>query len=135
TINLSADLVVGGTGPTKPVPAGGVAVYLFTVTNAGPSPASSVTFTDALPAGATATDAIPDQGVCNLLGQTVSCSLGIIPSGVAIVVEVHASPTVIGQAISNAGATAAEPDPNPANSSVAISTDVTAGADLALTQR
>jgi len=135
TVNLAADLALAATGPTKPVPAGGHARYIFTVTNNGPSPASSVVFTDNLPAGSLVVDATPDQGSCNLLGQSLTCSLGIIPPAVAVNVEVHVASTVTGQAVSNASVTAAEADPSTTNNAVTISANITAGADLALTQR
>jgi uncharacterized repeat protein (TIGR01451 family) len=135
TVNLAADLALVGTGPTAPVPAGGLSVYRFTVTNNGPSPASTVVFSDTLPAGVTATAAIPDQGACGVVGQVLSCSLGIIPTGIAVVVEVQAVPTVVGLAVHNATVGAAEPDPSAANNAISLSTQVIPGADLVLTQR
>jgi hypothetical protein len=65
----------------------------------------------------------------------VTCSLGIIPTAVAVNVEVHVVSTVTGQAVSNASVTAAEADPSNTNNAVTISADISAGADLALTQR
>jgi uncharacterized repeat protein (TIGR01451 family) len=135
TVNLAVDLGLTAQGPTAPVPAGGLIVYRFVVTNNGPSPASSVILEDTLPAGVTVAEAIPDQGVCTPAGQVLSCSLGIIPTGVSIAVEVQAVPSAVGVVVHNASVRAAEPDINATNNTVSLSTQVTAGADLVLSQR
>ncbi|MDX6647145.1 MAG: large repetitive protein [Miltoncostaeaceae bacterium] len=135
TVNLAVDLGLTAQGPTAPVPAGGLIVYRFVVTNNGPSPASSVLLEDTLPAGVTVAEAIPDQGVCTPAGQVLSCSLGIIPTGVSIAVEVQAVPSAVGVVVHNASVRAAEPDINATNNTVSLSTQVTAGADLVLSQR
>jgi uncharacterized repeat protein (TIGR01451 family) len=115
TVNLAVDLGLTAQGPTAPVPA--------------------VLLEDTLPAGVTVAEAIPDQGVCTPAGQVLSCSLGIIPTGVSIAVEVQAVPSAVGVVVHNASVRAAEPDINATNNTVSLSTQVTAGADLVLSQR
>ncbi|MBZ5723602.1 MAG: DUF11 domain-containing protein [Acidobacteriia bacterium] len=132
TVN-TADMSLTMSVPAS-VNAGSVLTYTLTVHNSGPSPATQVTVTDALPAplfGFTAS-----QGICagTVGGNTFSCNLGAMAAGSSATVTVSvALPSGI-TSISNSasvsaldGAGVAIPDPNTANNTASATTAVTAG--------
>ena len=74
TLTPSADVQVAKSGPATAV-AGTNVVYTLTVTNAGPSDATSVTLTDPTPPGLTF---VPNTGDCT---TAFPCTLGTLPPG------------------------------------------------------
>lgn len=145
TIDSSADLSVTKTGPAA-LTAGAAITYTINVANVGPSPATSVSLTDALPAGVTFSSLTEPAGwncttpAVNTNG-TITCTLATLPAGGA-----PQSFTVTGQ-VDVAAATgnitntatvgAASPDPNAANNSDSATTAITAlviDADLSVTK-
>ena len=115
-----ADLGITKAGDADPVTAGTNLTYTLTVTNAGPSDATSVVATDTLPAG-TSFVSSPDGCVEGPVG-TVTCNLGTIAAGgmdtADIVVLVD--PSTTGTITNNASVAAATTDNNAANDTTSL---------------
>jgi len=151
-VDVLADLTLRST-LSGTVRAGKTLTYLLTVTNTGPSNAIGVVLTDTLPLSATLASANASRGkgcAWQPGGASVSmlvCDLGRLYSGdvatVTITVRVDlmaATPSATLRASSAALAhTAAvwsdQPDPQPANNTVAESMPVVAEADLSIEHR
>ncbi|HYC90856.1 MAG TPA: endonuclease/exonuclease/phosphatase family protein [Thermoanaerobaculia bacterium] len=143
TVATSADLLLSKTDSPDPVNAGSNLSYTITLTNSGPSNATTAVFTDTLPAGTTFvslsttgtwTCTTPAVGATG----TVTCnnaSFGVTVDFFTLVVNVNsglASGTVLSNTATLASAT---PDPNGANNSATATTTVGAGsADLSVTK-
>ncbi len=139
-VSSSSDLAMANAGAPNPVAAGANITYTQTVTNNGPSDATSVTFTETIPANTTLQLATPPAGwVCSIPGGTgtLVCSIADLPPGTAIftvVVKVNTG-TANGTVISDtASVSSAIADPNAANNSATVNTIVgaTAQADLSV---
>ena len=116
-VNVEADLSVAKDDSSDPVIAGTSLNYTLTVTNNGPSDATGVALTDALPSNVIFSSASTG---CNYVAGTheIGCTIGNLASGtstaVAIEVTVLASSTPF--VISNTtSVTGNEKDPNDAN--------------------
>jgi uncharacterized repeat protein (TIGR01451 family) len=119
TIGASADIGIVKAGPSTATPGSDV-TYTLTVTNNGPSTATGVTVTDALPSGVTFVSATPSAGSCSGT-TTVTCTIGSLNNGgtatVSLVVHT-ASNLAISTSISNtATVTSGVTDPTPGNNS------------------
>ncbi|ALG68758.1 beta-propeller fold lactonase family protein [Beggiatoa leptomitoformis] len=132
----SADISVDLTASPSPVLAGNNLTYTATVTNAGPSTASTVTLTQTLPTGATVvgTPSIT-SGQCTVASNIITCtvsSLGTAATQNAVVMTSVIQPTTSGSLSSTLSATVATPtDSNTANNSKTLITAVTqSNADL-----
>ena len=128
----AADLAVTQTAAPNPVLTSQNLTYILMVTNLGPSAASSVTVTDALPAGFSFVSANVNQGTCSNAGGMVTCSLGILSTNalatMAITVAPGASSNVTN--INNtATVTATEFDPATTNNAATASVVVYRDAD------
>ena len=137
TITTSADVSVSKVDSADPVNAGAGFSYVVTVSNSGPSDATSVDLTDVLPAGVTFVSATPDQGSCSEAAGTVSCGLGTISSGVSVDVVITVtvdSDTVAGTITNNASVITTTTDANAANDSASEDTTVTTSADVAVSK-
>jgi uncharacterized repeat protein (TIGR01451 family) len=122
--SASADLSITKTSAPNPATAGANLTYKLTVANAGPSAASSVKVTDALPAGVAFISVTPSQGTCSF-ATTVICQLGSLAAGGAVAsVTIVVKPNAAGTFSNSANVTSPVSDPNPANNSVAINTAV-----------
>jgi uncharacterized repeat protein (TIGR01451 family) len=117
----SADLSVSLVASPNPVLVGQTVSYTLTVTNVGPSPASSVTLTDALPATVTFVSASP---ACVNLGGNVVCNLGTLSSGGATNFTIVVTPTAGGLITNILTVASPTPDPNSANNSATSVTTV-----------
>jgi uncharacterized repeat protein (TIGR01451 family) len=129
-----ADLSVSATASPEPVGAGAPLTYTLTVSNAGPSQASSLTVSDALPSGASFVSASGAGWSCSGTGP-VTCtlpSLGIASAApISIVVD---APAAAGTILNNASVTSSTSDPSAANNAAAATSNVFARADLSVTQ-
>lgn len=117
-----ADLAITKTGTPDPALVGGTLTYTLSVTNQGPSTATSVTVTDPLPASVILVSATPSQGTCSSAGGTVTCSLGSLADGATATVTIRVTPAVKATITNTASVSANERDPNPANNSATAST-------------
>jgi uncharacterized repeat protein (TIGR01451 family) len=122
----SADLSITKTGPATAGPNTNI-TYTITVSNAGPSFASSVVVTDVLPAGLTFVSATPSQGLCSGSG-TVTCSLGTVNIGASATISLVAhTPANVSTFSNTATVSSATTDPTPGNNtSTANTSPVTA---------
>ena len=81
--SASADLVVVKRDSPDAVVAGTALSYALALSNRGPSAASGVTLTDALPAGVTVIAATSTQGTCTGT-TTITCNVGTMLAGRAL---------------------------------------------------
>jgi len=135
-----SDLVMSNTATPNPVAAGANITYTQTITNSGPSDATSVVFTETVPANTTLQLITPPAGWnCSNPGPTgtLICSVADMPPGTAVftvVVNVNTG-TANGTVITDiAQASSAVADPNAANNRATAVTIVgtTAQGDLSV---
>jgi uncharacterized repeat protein (TIGR01451 family) len=122
------DMSITKTDSPDPVAPGGTLTYHMTVTNNGmptmPATTSGVTLTDVLPAGVTFVSATPSSGTCSGT-STVTCKLGIFPSGATATVDiVVTAPNAAGTLTNTATVAAATTDPNLSNNTATQMTTV-----------
>ncbi len=139
-ISSSSDLSMTNAASPNPVAAGANITYTQTITNTGPSDATSVSFSETNPANTTFVSLVTPAGwACTSPGATgtIVCTASDMPPGTAVftlIVNVNAG-TVNGTVISNTvRASSAISDPNGANNSATANTIVgsTAQADLSV---
>ena len=111
TVTAQADLALTKAVSPTQVEVGQDFTYTLTVTNRGPSPATGVTVTDALPAGVTVGTVVASQGSCALAGATVTCALGTVAANAAATVTITATREVPEPISNTASVTGTEPDP------------------------
>ena len=131
----AANLQVTGTvsGPSSEV--GGQVTAHLDVTNAGPSPATGVTFVATVPAGVTVVSATSPAGPCVISGVTVTCTItGGLANGATTSLDLVLSPTaaVANQLIVVNGVVRSnEANPAPERASVTLTVAVKALAAVA----
>ncbi|HYE16327.1 MAG TPA: carboxypeptidase regulatory-like domain-containing protein [Pyrinomonadaceae bacterium] len=110
----SADLSVKKTDSVDPVAVGETTTYTMTVKNAGPSVATGVTLTDALPAGMTFVSATTSRGTLSTpavgSGGTVTADLGSMGLNATATVTVTVAVTTHGKFTNTATVTGNESD-------------------------
>jgi uncharacterized repeat protein (TIGR01451 family) len=107
--------------------------YSISVTNNGPDVAKNVGVTQILPASATILSATPSQGSATFSSGLMTASLGSLDLGATATVTVVVRPNVLGSITSTATVSSQEPDFEPANNSVTVTSQVVPpNADLAL---
>ena len=74
TVIISADLAIAKIDSADPVNPGQAFTYTLTVTNNGPSDASSLTVSDSVPAQFTVTGVSSGAGSCGNVGNVVTCT-------------------------------------------------------------
>ena len=122
-IGDSMDLSLAMTDTPDPVALGSNLTYNITVSNVGALPATNITFTDPLPAGATFVSANSGQGSC-MGTSTVTCNLGTLNGGAQTTVTIVIKPPASTNISNTASVTATETDPTPANNTTTQNTQV-----------
>src|SRR5215213_1154245 len=130
-LSPAPDLEVTMTDSPDPAPFGSNLTYTITVKNTGELPATGVTLTDALPAGATLVSANSTAGTCTGT-TTINCGLGTLNSGATVTVTIVVTPPT-GTITNTATATLNETD-NPGNNTATAETLVDL-ADLTITKK
>jgi uncharacterized repeat protein (TIGR01451 family) len=121
----AADISVTKTDSPDPAHVGQNLTYTITVTNGGPSTATGITLSDALPKNAGFGSARSSQGSCTLKPQKrlVTCSLGSLAGGASATVTIVVKPTSKGTITNTATARANQFDSNAAdNTATAVTT-------------
>jgi uncharacterized repeat protein (TIGR01451 family) len=137
TVTSSADISTSiSQSPVSVVASGSHLVYTITTSNGGPSAASNVTTTDALPAGVTFNSAVASQGSCSGT-TTVTCSLGSLAAGASATSTITVTPpgALRGTTLQDSATSGAtESDPSSANNtSATVDATVTSAVDLGVT--
>jgi len=140
----TANIVVSNSAAPNPVQAGNNITYTITVTNDGPSSATTVTFNDAIPTNTTFVSFMQTGTVWSCptpgSGGKVTCTIGTLASGATttftLVVNV-ASGTASGTIISDTATTSTStPDSNPGSNSATVNVTVASAGqyDLSVTK-
>ena len=142
-VNQLADLGLSAADAPDPVLVGAPLTYTFTVANSGPNAASSVAFTNTVPAGVTLVSASPSQGIAITNANTVLANLGTLNTGAVVTVTIVVIPTLSTlppgintvRLTNTASVGCSETDPNPANNlATAVTTVVRLVADVGVSQ-
>ncbi|MEO8424081.1 MAG: hypothetical protein ABI595_09240, partial [Actinomycetota bacterium] len=137
TVTRSADLSIVKTDSTDPVTPGQAFTYTLTVTNNGPSNASTLSVSDTVPAQFTVTSVTSPGATCGFSGNVVTCTRPTLIAAAAWVITVSVTANVAappGTYSNTATVSAATADPTPANNSSSQNTTISPSADLAVTK-
>jgi uncharacterized repeat protein (TIGR01451 family) len=118
----TADLALTMEGPTTSTVDRNV-TYTLGVRNNGPSTASAIVISDSLAEGMQLVSAAVGSVTC-AGSQTVTCPVGVLPSGGVATATVIASITEAGSHTNTASVSGAQADPNAANNSASVTTRV-----------
>ena len=131
TVAADADLGVTLTPSITNAPIGSQVGYVLTVSNNGPSTATGTSVTVQFPSSFSNFIAMPDQGsyVINP-DNSITISLGVIPSGSASTTQLTATPTAVGPATTTATVMSPLLDPDTANNVATATINVANAADL-----
>jgi YD repeat-containing protein len=122
----SVDLVMSaGAGP-HPLTLGSPLVHTFVIRNVSSTVASQVTLVHTHPASATFLSGAASQGTTSAGSGQVTANLGVLAAGASATVTIRMAPTTGGTYSSQTTVTAAEPDTNSADNTVALATPVEA---------
>ncbi|MGC8639135.1 MAG: Calx-beta domain-containing protein [Isosphaeraceae bacterium] len=128
TVNPAVDLAITkfSASPTT-VQIGDDLTYTIDVTNNGPSPATGVTVTSPLGAGAsyvTGSGTVSPAGTASLQGSNVMANLPTLASGASATITYTVVPSLIETLNASTSVTATETDTVPSNNSAATTTTV-----------
>jgi uncharacterized repeat protein (TIGR01451 family) len=124
TLAAAVDLAVGLTIATNPVQVLDEVTYLMTVTNRGPSTATSVNLTNILPPSMTYVAGTPSQGYCTDIGSDAFCPIDNIAPGAVVTITLRVRATLPGSFTSTAVVHANETEVNPADNTATQNTAV-----------
>lgn len=125
-VGQAADLALGLTASPNPVVLTSNLTYFITVTNLGPNAATNVILNQTLPVGVSVVSTVLSQGTSRLNAGTLLCNLGTIVPGTRATATVIVTTTKLGTLNSSATVTASQADPNPANNTASVSSQVAA---------
>ncbi len=137
TVIRQADLTISKLDNPNPVTAGESLTYTLTITNNGPSDASSVSLTDPLPTGLTPGTPVASQGgTCGKSGNTVTCNVGTLTAGqkTTITIPATVAASLLTNPVNTATVASTTSDPNSTNNSATVTTTLQTRANLALTK-
>jgi uncharacterized repeat protein (TIGR01451 family) len=127
------DLGITMTDAPDPATIGGNLVYTMVVSNAGPGVARGAVVSQTLPGTVQYVSGFASQGSCGQAGGVVTAPLGNLAVGATATVTVTVTPNAAGTIFSTANVSSSDPELNPLNNSVTVSTIVTQPtADLAV---
>ncbi len=133
----TVDVSVVKTLVTSPLVAGGDVHWRLVVANAGPSTATSVVLTDAVPSGIGNVAATGPAGVtCTVTGNSVRCTLPDLGPADSVTIDVtgRLGPAERGTLTNTAGVVSGGTDTQPNNNTSTATTPITAVADLSVTK-
>jgi len=135
TVTQSADLAVTKSGPALAAVGTDVA-YTITVSNAGPSDASSVTLSDTIPAQMSFVSMQQNSGpLFNCSGTTtVTCTIATLVPGASASFTLTVHVNSAGSISNTATISATTSDPNSGNNTSTVNTNLAQSADLAVTK-
>ena len=128
----TADLAVGIAAVPNPVLNGATLTYTISLTNNGPSRATAITVTNAMPFSAPIQSVAVSRGNTSTLGNVVLWSLSGLAMGAYATATITVTPTVEGLITATTTAGGFEFDPRTANNTASVTITVGAAADLAL---
>ena len=143
TVNIAvasgtqADLSVTNSASPNPVAAGNNITYTQSVTNNGPAAATTISFTDPVPANTTVVSLTGPAGwTCSIATTPPSCTIGSLAANTTanftFVVKVTAT-VASGTTITETDSVSSASDPNPGNNSATVNVQVADSADLSVT--
>ncbi|WP_353648310.1 LPXTG cell wall anchor domain-containing protein [Nakamurella sp. A5-74] len=135
-----ADVSVTKANGPGPVLAGGPVSWTVVVTNNGPSTARDVVATDTLPSGVSGVEVDGGApGTCDVTTAEIICTIGDLAPGSAAAVTLTVTATVdpgrtadLTNVVSVVGDTGAYTDPDTANNTATVDTEIGTSADLAV---
>ncbi|MFO1062305.1 MAG: SdrD B-like domain-containing protein [Pirellulales bacterium] len=136
TVNQQLDVAITKVDTPDPVVAGNNITYTLTVTNNGPSDASTVTVTDSLPTGLTFVSATPSQGTANNSSGTITANLGALANGASATITIVAtvSASFTGSLSNTATVTSSGTETDSANNTATAATTVNRNVDMRITK-
>ncbi|MEA2163516.1 MAG: hypothetical protein QOK37_1643 [Thermoanaerobaculia bacterium] len=123
---VSADMMVTKTASIAVAVPGQTFDYTLVVHNNGPSTATNVVVSDALPASFSLISASSTQGTCSGT-TTVTCNVGTMLNGATVTITLHGTAASGGTLSNTATVSANETDPVPANNSSSVNLLFVAG--------
>ncbi len=132
-----ANLVVAKTGPVGPIQAGTQVTYTITVSNDGPSDATTVEASDPLPAGTTFVSASVTGGdATETCDGTILCQLGTIAAGATetITVVLDVNPDFTGDLTNTVTASTDTPGDDPIDNTGSHTVTVVEASDVTITK-
>ena len=125
TVTPSADLAIVKTISANPAPLNGAVTYTLVVTNNGPSIASAVAVSDALPAGLL--NPTTTSAGCAITGSQLDCTQPTLAVGATFTATVSGTvdPSIAGTTLSNtATVTSTTPDPDTSDNTSTVTVPV-----------
>ena len=132
-VTTRPDLAVLQTNSPTIVPFASNVTVTVTITNKGPSIASSVVFTDTLPFGYTFISANSTRGVVSFASGVLTCPIGALTNGQAEIVTIVMNAGINGLGENRASVTLAESDADSSNNFTSLYVPVITTAERTLT--
>jgi uncharacterized repeat protein (TIGR01451 family) len=126
-VSPSADVSITKTSAPNPMLTSQNLTYTLAVANLGPSTATSVIVTDALPTSVNVVSVIATVGVCTNIGGVVTCSIGNLASNAISMITIVGTATSLNNItnlLNTATVGANEFDPNPTNNTASTVTTI-----------